>query len=56
MDAICFELDKMAIKIKGEEDPMVKRVALVSSNGDQELADLIAQVHLRIGPEGTVSI
>ena len=45
----------MAIKIESE-DPLVKAVALVSSNGDQELAELIADIHKRIGQYGTISI
>lgn len=52
---ICEELDKLAIKITSD-DPLLKSVALVSSNGDQDLAELIAEVHRRIGEHGTISI
>jgi chaperonin GroEL (HSP60 family) len=52
---VCKELDKMAIQIDSE-DPLLRAVALVSSNGDQELAELIAQIHKRIGQHGTISI
>ncbi len=52
---VCKELDKMAIQIDSE-DPLLRAVALVSSNGDQELGELIAQIHKRIGQYGTISI
>jgi chaperonin GroEL (HSP60 family) len=52
---VCSELDKMAIKIDSQ-DPLVRAVALVSSNGDQEMAELIAEIHKRIGEHGTISI
>jgi hypothetical protein len=45
----------MAIKIDSQ-DPLVRAVALVSSNGDQEMAELIAEIHKRIGEHGTISI
>ena len=45
----------MAIRINSS-DPLVKSIALVSSNGDKELADLISDIHKRIGEHGTISI
>ena len=52
---VCKELDNMAIKIDSV-NPLVKAVALVSSNGDTELAEIIADIHRRIGEHGTISI
>lgn len=46
----------MAVQIDGADDPILRQVALISSNGDDELADLIKEIHLRIGTEGTISI
>ena len=46
----------MAIKLESAEDPLVRSVALISSNGDQELSDLVAEVHKRVGADGTISI
>ncbi len=45
----------MAIKIDCQ-DPLIKDVALVSSNGDYDLAELISEIHKRIGEHGTISI
>lgn len=45
----------MALKIDSQ-DPLIKAVALVSSNGDNELAELISDIHKRIGEHGTISI
>ena len=56
VEVICHELDKMAVQIDGADDPTLRQVALISSNGDDELADLIKEIHLRIGTEGTISI
>jgi chaperonin GroEL len=52
---VCRELEKMAVKIDSQ-DPLVRAVAMVSSNGDKELAELIAEIHKRIGVHGTISI
>jgi hypothetical protein len=46
----------MAIKIKGGEDPLLRQVALISSNDDSHLADIIQEIHARIGLDGTISI
>jgi hypothetical protein len=35
---------------------MIKNVALVSSNGDEEISQLIWDIHKRIGADGTISI
>jgi len=35
---------------------LLRQVALISSNQDTELADLIEGIHRRIGLEGTISI
>jgi chaperonin GroEL len=55
VNIISEELSSMAIKIK-TDDKLVKSVALVSSNGDQELAELISEIYRRIGEHGTISI
>ena len=47
-------LDKMAIPISSRQD--IFNVAYISSNGDRQLADLITEVYLKVGIEGTISI
>ncbi len=56
VEVICQELDKMATQITSVEDQMIKNVALVSSNGDEEISQLIWDIHKRIGADGTISI
>lgn len=56
VEIVCKELDKMSIKLSGSDDPLIKSVALISSNGDVALSDLIYEVHKRIGKDGTISI
>ena len=34
----------------------IRNVALVSSNGDKEIADAITDVHARVGGKSTISI
>ncbi|CAG0951198.1 60 kDa chaperonin [Phycisphaerales bacterium] len=48
------EIDKMAIKCKGKED--YRKVAMVSSNYNTEIADVIAEAISRVGAEGVVEI
>jgi len=55
-DKLCSILDTMSLKIQGPEDPLLRQVALISSNQDTHLADLIQEIHSRIGLEGTISI
>jgi chaperonin GroEL len=56
VEIICQELDKMATQITSVEDQMIKNVSLVSSNGDEEISQLIWDIHKRIGSDGTISI
>lgn len=55
-EKLCSILDSMSLQIKGPEDPLLRQVALISSNQDTELADLIQEIHRKIGLEGTISI
>ena len=45
VERLCTILDKMAIKIKGGDDPLLRQVALISSNDDSQLADIIQEIH-----------
>ncbi len=47
-------IDAMAIKCKGRDD--YRKVALVSSNFNAEVADVIAEAITRVGAEGVVEI
>jgi chaperonin GroEL len=47
-------IDAMAIKCKGKED--LKKVAMVSSNYSEEIAETIAEAVSRVGAEGVVEI
>ena len=56
VNVLCDELDRMAVKIQSTDDPLVKSVAMISSNSDTEIAELITEIHKRIGVDGTISI
>src|SRR3954468_10090084 len=47
-------IDKMSIKTKGKDD--YRKVALVSCNYDEQVADHIAEAIARVGPEGVVEV
>ncbi|CDW87350.1 molecular chaperone [Stylonychia lemnae] len=57
VEAICQEIDKISKKISVKDNiEDIRSIAFISSNGDKELADLIAEIHQKIGFEGTISI
>src|SRR4051812_6237283 len=53
-NAAAEAIDKMAIKTKGKDD--YRKVALVSCNYDEQVADHIAEAIARVGPEGVVEV
>jgi chaperonin GroEL len=53
-NAAAEAIDAMAIKCKGKED--LKKVAMVSSNYSEEIAETIAEAVSRVGAEGVVEI
>ena len=61
VNKICEEIDRMSDKIdlranKDKALKAIRNVALVSSNGDKEIADAITDVHARVGGKSTISI
>lgn len=45
VETLVKALDKRSIPLSlGADDPLIRKVAMISSNGDHELADLIAEV------------
>ncbi len=48
------ELDKQSKKIKGKED--IKKVAIVSANGDEEIGEIIADTMEKIGKDGVITV
>jgi chaperonin GroEL len=54
MKAIVDELKVMAKPVKGKEE--IKKVAVVSANGDEEIGEIIASVIDKVGREGVVTV
>ena len=54
MNAVIAELSKMAKPVKGKEE--IKKVAIVSANGDEEIGEIIASVMDKVGREGVVTV
>ena len=52
--AICEQLDTMAVQVKNESD--VRNLALISSNNDKGIADVLARVYSEVGLNGAISI
>ena len=52
--AIVQELLKMAKPVKGKEE--IRKVAVVSANGDEEIGEIIASVMDKVGKEGVVTV
>jgi len=48
------EVKKMAVEIKGKED--IRRVAYISSNGDDQIADALSEIYDKIGKDGVLTI
>jgi len=53
-NAAAEAIDAMAVKCKGRDD--YRKVALVSSNYNEDIADVIAEAISRVGAEGVVEI
>jgi chaperonin GroEL len=56
VETLCKILHKMAIPIESTSDQRLRDVALISSNNDSELADMISEVYCKVGKDGTISI
>jgi chaperonin GroEL len=54
MKAVVDELKVMAKPVKGKEE--IKKVAVVSANGDEEIGEIIASVIDKVGREGVVTV
>lgn len=52
--AIVEELKSMSKPVKGKEE--IKKVAVVSANGDEEIGDILASVMDKVGKEGVVTV
>src|SRR3990167_2530188 len=52
--AVVDELKKMSKAVKGKDE--IKKVAVVSSNGDEEIGSIIANVMDKVGREGVVTV
>jgi chaperonin GroEL len=52
--AVIAEVKKMAIEINGKED--IRRVAYISSNGDDQIADALSEIYEKIGKDGVLTI
>jgi len=56
VENLCQVLDSVSKPFTSVNDPLLRSVALVSSNNDKELANLISEVYQRVGKDGTISI
>lgn len=55
VEAIVKDLDKQAIKV-GNSTEMIKQVAAISSNNDEQIGDLIAKAFKKVGKEGVITV
>lgn len=53
VEVACYALKQMATKVEGED---IRRVAAISANGDQEMADLVSAAVVQAGTDGVVVI
>jgi chaperonin GroEL len=53
-NAAAEAIDKMAVKCKGKDD--YRKIALVSCNYDQTVAEYIAEAISKVGPDGVVEV
>jgi len=53
-EAACEALDAMAIQCKGKAD--YKKIAAVSANRDEEVAEMIAEAIAKVGADGVVEV
>ncbi len=54
VNVLVEELNKMSTKIKDKED--IRRVAMISANGDVAIADALAEIFDKIGGSGVLSV
>lgn len=54
VEAVIDAVKKGSVEIKGKED--IRRVAFISSNGDDQLADALAEIYEKIGKDGVLTI
>jgi len=54
LTAIVDELSKMSKPVKGKEE--IRKVAVVSANGDEGIGEIIASVMDKVGKEGVVTV
>ncbi|KXK26805.1 MAG: 60 kDa chaperonin [candidate division WS6 bacterium OLB20] len=52
--AVMEELKKMAKEVKGKDE--IKKVAVVSANGDEEIGEHLAEVMHEVGKEGVITV
>lgn len=52
--AVVDDLKTMAKPVKGKEE--IRKVAVVSANGDEEIGDILASVMDKVGKEGVVTV
>jgi chaperonin GroEL len=55
VEAIVKDLDKQATKV-GNSSEMIKQVAAISSNNDEQIGDLIAKAFGKVGKEGVITV
>ena len=53
--AIVSDLNKQAIKV-GESSAMIKQVASISANNDEDIGELIAHAFKKVGREGVITV
>ncbi|KXK09741.1 MAG: chaperonin GroEL [Candidatus Dojkabacteria bacterium] len=54
VQAVIAELKKMSKEVKGKDE--IKKVAVVSANGDEEIGEHIAEVMDQVGKEGVITV
>jgi len=55
VEAIVKDLEKQATKV-GNSSEMIKQVAAISSNNDEQIGDLIAKAFGKVGREGVITV
>ncbi|GER58165.1 chaperonin GroEL [Patiriisocius marinus] len=55
VEAIVKDLEKQATKV-GNDSEMIKQVASISANNDDQIGDLIAQAFGKVGKEGVITV
>ncbi len=55
VEAIVKDLEKQTTKV-GNSSEMIKQVAAISSNNDEQIGDLIAKAFAKVGKEGVITV